>query len=147
MSRSSCLSRICPEPEMSKMGGSGNPDYGSCVQWPQSPMILAAHLPRRTKKYRVSAGLPELPIFEISGSGFRSRLIPAPAPYPYPYPQAQPQPYTHTQGPVKIKYLQRSRSRELEIEPDQKKPLRLQPKRAAPAPATLGFPQIKNQVL
>ena len=42
------------------------------------------------------ARLPEQPIFEISGSGFSSRQIPAPAPTPTPTPNPTP---THTPYP------------------------------------------------
>ena len=47
--------------------------------------------------YSIPPGLPEPPIFEISGS--ISRQIPAPAPTPS-------QSHSHTKGLVKIKYLQ-----------------------------------------
>ena len=74
------------------------------------------------------AGLPEPPIFEISGSS--SRQIPAPAPIST---HSHSHTYTHTIGPVKIKYLQRSRSRSRT-----KKTAPAPDKNAAPAPLAKG---------
>ena len=97
----------------------------------------------------VQAGLPEPPIFEISGSS--SRQIPAPAPIlllplPLPLPLVIPghshthsHSHSHSQslGPVKVKYLKYSRvgvgGVEVGAGPKKLLRLRLQPKRAAPA--------------